>query len=317
VSLNQFYTVGKTPEQIIRCRDDRYFLQKYDWHSARERAKLEKLKVFFVDFEDNEASDDMSNEVFIEEVPPEFLNIKDHIDKYETSVNYEIAGQFFTSELAWRARKRLFTWDMYVYRLPHGCWLPAREDPLTREILENYFPLKTGDTGPAGGIIIACGETLCDSVKHHDGGHHDGGHCVEAAPVDAGVAGWQEAERLCREFSLNGINGWRLPSVDELKLFAAALRSRLRERENVFRTTETVFNWSAERNGETAAAVVTQENEDSYQYPYAYPMGGVSGGYHASGNGPYRGDVKEFPVTHCLPVRPARDFFKLTNSPIQ
>jgi len=314
VNQNQFYTIGKTHAEIIRFKDERYIIQKYDWYSAREKARLEKLKVFFINLDDNEASGKTPSEVSIEEVPPEFLNIKDNIDKYETSVNFQIAGQFLTSELAWRASKRLFSWDMYVYRLPHGSWLSAREDPLTREILENFFPLKQGDTGPAGGIII-CGGTVCDSDR--SGGYH----YVEAAPLDAGVAGWQEAERLCGEFSHNGIKGWRLPSVEELKLFAAVLRSRFRERENVDKTSETVLNWSMERyacsacdaygarDGDSAAAVVTRENEDCYQYPYAYPMGGFSGGYYKSGEGPYRGDVKEFPLRHCLPVRPVRDIY--------
>jgi len=292
VNLNQFYTIGKTHAEIIRFKDERYFIQKYDWRSAREKAKLEELKVFFINLEDDEAS--------IEEVPPEFLNIKDGIDKYETSANYEISGQFLTSELAWRARKRLFNWDMYVYRLPHGSWLPAREDPQTQKILENFFPLKQGDTGPSGGIII-CGDTVSDNDSP------ESCHCVEAAPYDAGVVDWNEAENLCREFSHNGIKGWRLPTVDELKNFASVLRSRLRERDNVNQTTETVFNWSSSQNGETAAAVVTQENEDVYQYPYTYPMGGVSGGYYKSANGPYRGDVKEFSITQRLPVRPVRD----------
>ena len=39
-------------------------------------------------------------------------------DKYATSENYTIHGQFSTGELARRARKCLFNWDMYVWRLP-------------------------------------------------------------------------------------------------------------------------------------------------------------------------------------------------------
>jgi hypothetical protein len=97
--------------------------------------------------------------------------------------------------------------------------------------------------------------------------------------------------------------------VEELREFAVVLRGRLRERENVYQTTETVLNWSSARNGETAVAVVTQENEDFYQYPYTYTLGGSSGGYYKSSSGPYRGHEKEFPVTHCYPVRPVRDFY--------
>jgi len=219
--------------------------------------------------------------------------------KYETSVNFTIHGQFFTGELVSRAHKRLFDWEMYVYRLPYSPrWLPAREDPLTREILENHFPLKAGDTGPAGGLIIKCDETLCEH----------GYHCIEAAPFDAGSASWQDAHRLCEEYSLNGINGWRLPTVNELREFAATLRSRLRA-QNVQQTTETVINWSSARSGETATTVVTQENEDFYQYLYYYPMGGTSGGFYISKDGPHRGDDREFPVTHRFAVRPVRDFY--------
>jgi len=225
--------------------------------------------------------------------------------KYETSVNYTIHGQFTTGELALRAHNRLFNWDMYVYRLPYSPrWLPARDDPLTRGILENRFPLKAGDTGPAGGLIIKCDKTL--SIAD-DAGEH-GYRCVEAAPFDAGYASWQDALMLCEEYSLNGINGWRLPTVNELREFAATLRSRLRA-QNVQQTTETVINWSGERSGETAATVVTQENEDFYQYLYYYPMGGTSGGFYISKDGPRRGNDREFPLTHIFAVRPVRDFF--------
>ena len=219
-------------------------------------------------------------------------------DKYETSENYTIHGQFTTGELANRARERLFNWDMYVWRLPVSEWLPARDVQATREILENYFPLKTGDTGPAGGIVIKCDTGI----------RENGYHCVEAAPFDAGWKTWQDALKLCEEISINGIGGWRLPSVEELRDFQAVLRKRLRER-NVLQTTETVLNWSGIRRGENALAVVTQENEDFWQYLYHYPMGGTSGGFYRSKDGPRRGDEKELPITHRYPVRPVRDFY--------
>jgi hypothetical protein len=224
---------------------------------------------------------------------------KDDTDQYETSINYTIAGQFFVRELAERASKRLFNWEMYAYRLPHSEWLPAREYPALREILENFFPLKAGDTGPSGGLIIKCDKTP----------EKKGFYCVEAAPFDLKFATWQEAGQLCREFSHNGIGGWRLPTVDELSSFAHTLRFRLRDRENVYQTTETVINWSDSLRGETAAAVVTQENEDYYQPAIPYPMGGISGGYHKSKDGPWRGDEKIFPITHYYPVRPVRGFY--------
>jgi hypothetical protein len=285
---NRFYTLAESPKEIVSCKDARYFIHKRDWGWVKG-TKAGKLKVFFIDIDDNEAH--------IEEVPPEFLALDDSWAKYETSVNFTIHGQFFTGELAWRAHKRMFTWDMYVWRLPVSEWLPARDVPQTREILENYFPLKTGDTGPAGGIIIKCDNTS-----------EPGYHCVEAAPFDAGWATWHDAQRLCGEFSHIGISGWRLPTVDELRIFASALRARLRA-QNVLQTTETVLNWSSARSGETAVAVVTQENEDFYQYQFPYTLGGSSGGYYKSSNGPYRGHEKELPVTHCYPVRPVRDFY--------
>jgi len=285
---NRFYTLAESPKEIVSCKDSRFMIQKRDWGWVK--AKAGKLKVFFIDIDDNEAH--------IEEVPPEFLALDDSWAKYETSVNFTIHGQFFTSELAWRAHKCLFTWDMYVWRLPVSEWLPARDVQVTREILENYFPLKAGDTGPTGGIIIKCDNTP----------HEPGYHCVEAAPFDAGWATWHDAQRLCNGFSHNGISGWRLPSVEELRIFASTLRARLRA-QNVLQTTETVLNWSNARNEETAIAVVTQENEDFYQYQFPYTLGGSSGGYYKSSNGPYRGHEKELPVTHCYPVRPVRDFY--------
>ena len=242
----------------------------------------------------------------VEQVQFEFLKHNDDV-RYETSVNYTIHGQFFTGELVLRAHNRLFNWDMYVYRLPYSSrWLPAREDPLTHKILENYYPLKAGDTGPSGGLIIKCDKVL--RVIADDNTDEHGYHCVEAAPFDAGYASWQDALGLCEEYSLNGINGWRLPGVNELREFAVTLRARLRA-QNVQQTGETVINWSSTRSGETAIAVVTQENEDYYQYLYYYPMGGTSGGFYIGKNGPHRGDVREFPVTHWFAVRPVRDFY--------
>jgi hypothetical protein len=95
---------------------------------------------------------------------------------------------------------------------------------------------------------------------------------------------------------------------EELNIFAHTARTRLRA-QNVLQTTETVLNWSSAQKGETAVAVVTQENEDNYLYPYTYTLGGTSGGYYKSKNGPWRCDEKELPITHCYPVRPVRDFY--------
>ena len=161
-----------------------------------------------------------------------------------------------------------------------------------KEVQETCVSYVAGDTGPAGGIIIK----------------NKNGVCVEAAPVDAGVAAWHDAGRLCQEFSHNGYSDWRLPSPEELNIFAHTTRICLREKEKVLQTSETLIHWSDQHKGGTAVAVVTQENEDYYEPLYHYPMGGTSGGYHKSKNGPWRGDYKEFPVTHILPVRPVHDF---------
>jgi hypothetical protein len=295
---NRFYivekVVDKVPIEIPYLAGARYEIHKYDWDSARKKAnKANNLKVFFVN---------IGYYIHIDEVPEHFLNLNDCIDKYETSINYTIAGQFHTSELAWLAHKRLFNWDMYVYRLPHGEWRPAREVTQAREILENYFPLESGDTGPAGGLVIWSSKTPYSAE-----GNKKGYPCTEAAPFDAGWATWQDAGRLCSEYSLNGISGWRLPTVSELKSFGSVLRRRLRD-EGVQQTTETVYNWSDSQKEEKATAVVTQENENYYRGDYYYPMGGASSGGYVSQNGPWQGHQEEFPITHYYRVRPVRDF---------
>jgi hypothetical protein len=296
---NRFYivekAVDKVPIQILYLAGARYEIQKYDWDSARREAKkADNLKVFFVN---------IGYYIHIDEVPDEFLNLGDCIDKFETSVNYNIAGQFLTSELAWLAHKRLFNWDMYVNQLPYNDWRPAREVLQTRNILENYFPLESGDTGPAGGLVIWSGKP-----PHDTAGNSKGYPCTEAAPFDAGWSTWPDAGRLCSEYSLNGFSGWRLPTVSEMKSFGSVLRRRLRD-EGVNQTTETVFNWCDSKKGENAVAVVTQENEYYYKGSYYYPMGGVSSGHYVSPNGPWQGHEEEFPLTHYLPVRPVRDFY--------
>jgi hypothetical protein len=292
---NRFYLVEKVPMHIPYHEGARYEVMKYDWDSARKKANAGNLKVFFVN---------IGYYIHVDEVPQEFLNLSDYcMVKYETSVNYTIAGQFLTSELAWLAHKRLFNWDMYVYLLPYGNWHHAREVLQTRKILENYFPLESGDTGPAGGLVIWSNRKPYDTeIKKN------GYRCTEAAPFDVGWTTWRDAGQLCDEYSLNGITGWRLPTVSELKSFASVLRRRLRD-EGVQQTTQTVFNWSDSQKGENAVAVVTQENENYYQGAYYYPMGGVSSGHYKSLNGPWQGHQEEFPVTHYYPVRPVRDFY--------
>jgi hypothetical protein len=290
-----FYLVEKVPPEILYMPGARYEVHKYDWASAKQEAKKsDKLRVFFVD---------IGYYIHIDEVPQEFLNLSDGYEKYETSINYNTVGQFSASELAWRAYKRLFNWDMYVRCLPNGEWRSARDELATREILENYFPFEHGDTGPAGGLVTWTSGTYREGKEIR---------CIEAAPFDAGWATWQDAKRLCEEYSHNGIGGWRLPTVSELKSFASVLRRRLRA-DGVQQTTETVYNWSDSQNGEKATAVVTQENENYYRGDYYYPMGGASSGGYESKTGPWQGHQEEFPVTHYFPVRPVRDFYQKIN----
>ena len=305
---DQFYSVGKTPTGIIGFRDGadgsaESFLRHYSWSTIKSEAVNNGLKAYFIDLHPIGRSIDYTDrKIPIVEIPDEFLAMPDYIHTFLTSINYTESGPFRSSELAFRASKRLFTWDHYIYCLPNDNWRHARDMELTRKILEKYFPLNTGDTGPAGGIIIRASGT----------------QCTEVSPIDAGCCSWHDAGRLCEQFSHNGYTGWRLPAPAELMDYAHILRGRLRKRYNIYRTAETTLHWSSfqksqfdyspdKPSGDTAIAVVTQENEDYYLPLYYYPMGGTSGGYYKSEKGPWRGDEKKLPVTDWLPVRPVRD----------
>ena len=298
-----FYSAGKTPADIVGNSETSSCLKQYSWRAVREYAAQYQLKGFYIDLRPIGyfRSNRMKN-ITIEEIPEEFLTIPDELDDfhmYITSVNYIESGPFHTSELAFRAYKRLFSWDMYVLCTPGIYFTHARERSLMREILEKYYPLESGDTGPAGGIII----------KDSDN------KLIEVSPVDAGFCSWNDADRLCNEFSHNGYDKWRLPSAEELKTFAYALRSRLQKREKIYNTTETAVHWSRQQKGGKAVAVVTSENEDHYVFPYSLSyMTGTSGGYWTSKNGPWRGSEKELPVTDWLPVRPVRDVILTKNA---
>jgi len=219
-------------------------------------------------------------------------NVNDEVT-WLTSVNYKEAGPFCSDELIERARKRLFSWRMYVYRFPKDdMWRPARDIPFLKEILLKHFPLQEEDAGPAGGYVIK------NSL----------GKLVEVSPYDAGFCPWEDAKNICENFSLNGIGGWRLPAPDELNRCCGLVSHELRVRKSVSETDEVIMHWSSRREGETAVAVVTCENKDKYIYPYILSyMSGISGGYWTSEKGPWRGNEIKCPVTDWRTARPVRD----------
>jgi len=294
-----FYSAGKTAADIVGGNETGFCLKQYSWRAIREFYQTNKLKAFYIDLSPvGYFRSNRMQSIMIEEIPEEFLTMPDELNDfhmYITSVNYIESGPFHPSELAFRASKRLFSWDMYVLCTPAIYFTHARERANMREILEKYYPLESGDTGPAGGIIINGADN----------------NLIEVSPVDAGACSWNDATVLCEKFSHNGFDGWRLPSVKELKSFAYTLRARLSKRENINNTTETAIHWSSQQKGDKALAIVTSENEDHYVHPvFLSYMTGASGGYWKSLNGPWRADEKEYAVTDWLPVRPVRDLAK-------
>jgi len=292
---NQLYTVGESPADVVyfeKNKNTLAYIKQYSWRAAVDLAAKNNLNVYFIDYQSIERSYDLiPNQVPIFLVPKAFVEMPDSYCSFFTSINFIENGPFKLEELAYRAHMRLFNWDMFVYPNVGNVWKPARENSTTHNILEKYFPLKEGDTGPAGGFVI--------DVKEKK--------LIEVSPVDAGWCKAHDAQQLCIDFSHNGYNDWRLPSVNELKSYAGNFRSHLRKKYNVYQTTQTTIHWSSHQRIDKATAIVTQENEDTFLPPYTYPMGGTSGGYHKSKNGPWLCDEKEHPVTDWLPVRPVRD----------
>ena len=210
-----------------------------------------------------------------------------------TSVNYRETGPFNPEELALRAKNRIFTWDMYVYRFPlDDIWRPARDTPELKQLLLRHFPLQAGDTGPAGGYVIE------NSFKQ----------LVEVSPCDAGFCAWEDALNICKNFTCNGFGNWRLPSIDELKRCGGFVSHQLRVRKSLRETDEVILHWSNLRKEETAVAVVTCDIKDEYVPAYILSyMSGISGGYWKSRNGPRCFDEVKCPVTDWRSVRPVRD----------
>ena len=217
-----------------------------------------------------------------------------------TSENYNEAGPFDINELTLRAQKRLFSWNMYVYKFPKDdMWRPARDVPEIKEILLKHFPLRQEDTGPAGGHII-------ENSSHQ---------LIEVSPFDAGFCQWEDAKKLCENFLLNGCNGWRLPEPNELRYCSGLVSRQLRNKKNITETDELIIHWSGQREGDKAVAVVTCEVQDYYVFPVMLSyMTGPSGGYWKSKNGPWCGNEIKCPVTECHQVRPVRDLVIQTQS---
>ncbi|MFP3041280.1 DUF1566 domain-containing protein [Treponema primitia] len=68
---------------------------------------------------------------------------------------------------------------------------------------------KIGDRGPAGGFVFA------DQGANAPRGRR----FLEAAPGETDFdARWNDAAKKCEELNVNGIRGWRLPTIDELNL---------------------------------------------------------------------------------------------------
>jgi len=69
---------------------------------------------------------------------------------------------------------------------------------------------RTGDTGPAGGIMLVEGSTR-----------------LEVAPASSEFAAtWYEAKERCAEMRIGGVGGWRLPSKEELHAMYINLKTK-------------------------------------------------------------------------------------------
>jgi hypothetical protein len=71
-----------------------------------------------------------------------------------------------------------------------------------------HFTVGEGTPGPGGGYVF-----------YDKGESSDGWRYIEAAPSSAEFeANWDAAVRKCRNLNVNGVAGWRLPTIDELDL---------------------------------------------------------------------------------------------------
>ncbi|MCL2210477.1 MAG: DUF4339 domain-containing protein [Treponema sp.] len=220
------------------------------------------------------------------------LNKKHETTAWLTSIYYKEYGPFTPDELAQRAAKREFGWNMYVYRFPKdNVWRPARDIPEIREILLKHFPLREGDEGPSGGLVFKDKKSKL----------------IEVSPADAGYCIWENAEKACKNFSFNGFGGWRFPGKDELSCVSGYISNQIREERKITQTNEFILHWSNERNGDKATAVYTCIVEDKWEPLKNKPADGTDSGHYINKDGILRGKDKQLPVTEWHLVRPVRD----------
>jgi hypothetical protein len=199
---------------------------------------------------------------------------------YLISVDFTETGPFTLEQLEELAKERHFTWGHYVLKIGKTVWYPAWVLNETKSVLEKYFTLKSGDTGPAGGMVF-----------FHDTGEQR--HIMEAAAYDLGPAPGRDAEKLCAEYRANGVD-WRFPDEDEMRSFARAQYFSRRGG----KLKPPVLHWAlSKKNGQKLCAICTQELCDTYS-PYQ--------GRPTSANGPWIGNLVETDESNPLYVCPIR-----------
>jgi hypothetical protein len=202
---------------------------------------------------------------------------------YLISIDFSESGPFTLEQLEELAAERKLTWEHYVLKMGQSGWFPAKETSEIKSILEKKFVFKSGDTGPAGGMIF-----------FNDVGEDR--HVMEAAPYDLGPASKKEAEKLCKKCSEGGVE-WRFPDDNEVRSFAVARYHSPRKRGGYTYGNHTVLHWSSYKQDGKSFAVCTQEFYDTYNPWYQRPT---------SSRGPWIGDAVAQEETEQLPVRPVR-----------
>jgi hypothetical protein len=203
---------------------------------------------------------------------------------YLISVNYSETGSFTLEQLAELAKERKFTWDHYILKMGESKWYRAWEIKEIKSVLEKNFVLKSGDTGPSGGMVFFYDEGEKRNV-------------MEAVSYDLGPVQRRDAEKVCEECRDGGVKDWRLPDADEMRSFAVAkyhapAKGGSRAYEN-----RTVLHWCSLKKDGKCFSVCTQEYLDTYN-PWAQRP--------ASSKGPYLGNPVESDEGEYLPVRAVR-----------
>jgi hypothetical protein len=202
---------------------------------------------------------------------------------YIISVNYNEAGPYTLYELEEFAKERKFTWGHFVLKMGDTRWYPAGELSETKAILENNFILKSGDIGPAGGMVFFKDEG-------------DQRHVMEAALYDLGPVPRWDAEKLCSEYHASGVE-WKFPDEEEVRCFAVARYHSPNKVGSYAYGNRTVLHWCSLIKEGKSYAVCTQEFYDTYN-PHAQRP--------TSSSGPWIGNAVESEESANLPVRPVR-----------